>query len=65
MLCFNSTIGVQGETGSRGQGVNPICTENWDPTNLRMYVVHVPGFHTGFFVGEGKKRSRKVTHANT
>ena len=23
------------------------------------------GFHTGFFVGEGKKRSRKVTHANT
>ena len=24
-----------------------------------------PGFHTGFFVGEGKKRSRKVTHANT
>ena len=27
--------------------------------------VSLPGFHTGFFVGEGKKRSRKVTHANT
>ena len=24
-----------------------------------------PGFHTGFFVGEGKKISRKVTHVNT
>ena len=23
------------------------------------------GFHTGFFVGEGKKRSYKVTHVNT
>ena len=28
-------------------------------------MICMAGFHTGFFLGEGKKRSRKVTHANT
>ena len=32
---------------------------------LHVFACHAAGFHTGFFVGEGKKRSRKVTHANT
>ena len=43
--------------------VRALLCKTW--TMMKGREGEMAGFHTGFFVGEGKKRSRRVTHANT